>query len=202
MYIYQGVWDAPKLQTKHTNSDTEVKTLLNLNPTSMKKITMLLLALSIGIVFVQAQRGPQMQRGQAMNPEARAEMMTRMMTQRLELSDEQMEKVHQVNMARTKHQALMAEKGQSEARKAEAMNKKAKAKQKGKAKKTEAVEEIEEVEIEIEEIPEEDFDKEIEKILTPEQRAKWDEMKKQRRPEGERGGQRPMGGGMNRGGGN
>lgn len=163
----------------------------------MKKLLILLICFAIGAFTAQAQRGGQ-QRGQGMPPELRAEMMTNMMQERLDLSAEQVEKIHKVNLARAKNMEMMGERGQSEARKTEAVNKRAGAKQKGKAKKEAAQKNTEE---EIEVTTDENFDQEIEKILNPEQRKKWEEVKQQRRPGGQQGGQRPQGGGMNRGGG-
>lgn len=164
----------------------------------MKKLLIGLICFAMGTLSAEAQRGEQ-QRGQGMTPELRAEMMTNMMQERLDLSEEQVEKVRKVNLARAKNMGMMGERGQSEARKAEAMNKRAGAKQKGKAKKEVAKKDVEE---EIEVASEEDYDQEIEKILNPEQRKKWEEVKQQRRPAGQQGGQRPTRGGMNRGGGN
>lgn len=164
----------------------------------MKKLLVILICIAMGTLTSHAQRGGQ-QRGQGMTPELRAEMMTNMMEERLELSADQVEKIYKVNLARAKNMEMMAERGQSEARKAEAMNKKAEAKQKGKAKKEAAQKNVEE---EIEVKTQEDFDQEIEKILNPDQRKKWEEVKQQRRPAGQQGGQRPTRGGMNRGGGN
>ncbi|AFL83746.1 P pilus assembly/Cpx signaling pathway, periplasmic inhibitor/zinc-resistance associated protein [Belliella baltica DSM 15883] len=164
----------------------------------MNKLLIVLICFGIGILTAQAQRAGQ-QRGQGMTPELRAEMMTNMMQERLELSDEQAEKIYKVNLARAKNMEMMAERGQSEARKAEALNKKAEAKQRGKAKKEAAQKNVDE---ELEVRTQEDFDQEIEKILNPDQRKKWEEVKQQRRPAGQQGGQRPTRGGMNRGGGN
>lgn len=164
----------------------------------MKKLLIILICLAIGTITSHAQRGGQ-QRGQGMTPELRAEMMTNMMEERLELSADQVKKIYKVNLARAKNLEMMAKRGQSEARKAETMNKKAEAKQRGKAKKEAAQMNVEE---EIDVTTQEDFDQEIEKILNPEQRKKWEELKQQRRPAGQQGGQRPPGGGMNRGGGN
>lgn len=164
----------------------------------MKKSLIVLICFVMGTFTAHAQRGVQ-QRGQGMTPELRAEMMTNMMEERLELSADQVEKIYKVNLARAKNMEMMAERGQSEARKAEAMNKRAEANQKGKSK-NEAVQKNAEKEIEVK--TQEDFDQEIEKILKPEQKKKWEELKQQTRPGGQQGGQRPTRGGMNRGGGN
>lgn len=118
----------------------------------MKKLLTVLICITIGAFTAQAQRGGQQQRGQGMSPELRAEMMTNMMQERLDLSAEQVEKIHKVNLARSKNMEMMGERGQSEARKAEAMSKRGQAKQRGKAKgkvKKEAAQKNTEEEIEV-----------------------------------------------------
>lgn len=153
----------------------------------MKRLLTVLICFALGILTAQAQRGGQ-QRGQGMSPELRAEMMTNMMQERLDLSTEQVEKIHKVNLARIN--SMEMNRGSL---RPEAANKKAGAKQKGKA--------VKEVEEEIKVPTEENFDKEIEDILNPEQKTKWEEIKTQRGASGQQGGQRLMRGGMNRGGG-
>ncbi|AFL83747.1 hypothetical protein Belba_1110 [Belliella baltica DSM 15883] len=93
----------------------------------MKKLIVIIAIFSLGVLSVEAQRGPrgsQMsseKRAEMANPEKRAEIMTNRMAEKLELSDAQKEKVYAIHLENaTKRQVEMeARRAEMEARRAE-----------------------------------------------------------------------------------
>jgi len=120
----------------------------------MKKLLIITLMFSLGFGAF-AQRGAQREMP---SPEQRAERMTNRMAEQLELSDEQKQKIYQLNLENAqKRQA------EWEARKSE-MESKREAMQQQRKQQTD----------------------EIEAILSPEQKAKWAEIRESNRKRGEK----------------
>ncbi|SMD42596.1 protein of unknown function [Aquiflexum balticum DSM 16537] len=132
----------------------------------MKKLIM------IAAIFMMTYAGAFAQRGQQkemQSPEQRAEKMTAKMTEELGLSEDQKQKIYQINLENAKKRQEQRESMQAEreAKRAE-MQAQAKAQ-----------------------------NDQIEAILTPEQKTKWEEVKKENRKEireGSRGGKGHRGG--------
>jgi Spy/CpxP family protein refolding chaperone len=135
----------------------------------MKKLIMIAAIFTMTFAGAFAQRGQGSQQKEPMTPEQRAEKMTMKMTEELGLSEDQKQKIYQINLENAqKREAQRA--AMEEERKANRSEMQAQAKAQN---------------------------EQIEAILTPEQKTKWEEVKKENRKEireGSRGGRGHRGG--------
>lgn len=121
----------------------------------MKKLLMIAAIFTMTFAGAFAQRGQGSQQKEPMTPEQRAERITTKMTEELGLSEDQKKKIYQVNLDNAKKR---------EAQRA-AMEEERKAKREEMQAQTKAQNE------------------QIVAILTPEQKTKWEEVKKENRKE-------------------
>jgi Spy/CpxP family protein refolding chaperone len=139
----------------------------------MKKLLIIAAIFTMTFAGAFAQRGQGGPRGgqqkESMTPEQRAERMTNKMTEELGLSEDQKQKIYQINLENAEKRQVQRE----------AMVEERKAKREEMQAQTKAQNE------------------QIEAILTPEQKTKWEEVKKENRKEireGSRGGRGHRGG--------
>lgn len=135
----------------------------------MKKLIMIAAIFMMTYAGAFAQRGQGSQQKEPMTPEQRAEKMTMKMTEELGLSEDQKQKIYKINLENSqKREAQRA--AMEQERKANRSEMQAQAKAQN---------------------------EQIEAILTPEQKTKWEEVKKENRKEireGSRGGRGHRGG--------
>lgn len=135
----------------------------------MKKLLMIAALFTMTFAGAFAQRGQGSQQKEPMTPEQRAEKMTMKMTEELGLSEDQKQKIYQINLENAEKRQVQRE----------AMEEERKAKREEMQAQTKAQNE------------------QIVAILTPEQKTKWEEVKKENRKEirgGTRGGRGHHGG--------